>query len=76
MGILAEPRERMLVDWTLPGTSKTDHTTTVTQREWVQTAGVGVSQLPLGGVCAFRRGSRFLVLHRLVRRPLGVLHSP
>ena len=74
MGILAELRERMLVIWTLPETPETDPTTTVTQRGWVQTAGVGISQLPLGGVCAFRRGSPLLVLHRLVHRPLGVLH--
>ena len=74
MGILAELRERMLVNWTLPETPETDPTTTVTQRGWVQTTGVVVPQQPLGGVCAFRRGSPFLVLHRLVRRPLGVLH--
>ena len=49
MGILAELRERMLVNWTLPENSETGPTPTVTQRGWVQTAGVGVPQLPLGG---------------------------
>ena len=74
MGILAELRERMLVNWTLPGTSGTDPTTAETQRGGVRTAGMGVPQLPLGVGCAFRRGLPLLVLHLLVRRSLGVLH--
>ena len=49
MGILAELRERMLVNWTLPETPETDPTTTVTQRGGMQTAGMDVPQLPLGG---------------------------
>ena len=39
----------MLVNWTLQEVSGTDPMTTVTQRGGLQTAGVDVSQLPLGG---------------------------